>query len=108
MDPALRNEDHVLGKTELFKNPDEPSGGVGLGPVHAVTGGAGEGVMVIVPTFTHGKQTEQPIVSAGIGGFKGTLSKGVADRINRPGDVLVHEKADETTPDETPEGTQKN
>ena len=108
MDPIGGDQDDILHEAQLFKNPDEPSGGVGLGPVHAVTGGAGEGVVVIVPTFTHGKQTEQPIVSAGIGGFKGTLPKGVADRINRPGDVLVHEKADETTPDEAPEGTQKN
>ena len=108
LDPALRNKDHILGKTELFKNPDEPGGGVGLGPMHAVAGGTGEGVMVIVPTFTHGKQTEQPIVSAGIGSFKGAATKSVADRIDRPGDVLVYEKADETTPDETPKGTQKN
>ena len=108
MDPALRNEDHVLGKTELFKNPDQPSRGVRLRPVHAVTGGTGEGVMVIVPALAHSKQTEQPIVSAGIGGFKGALSKGVTDRVYRPGDVLVHEKADETTPDEAAEGTQKN
>ena len=78
-DPAFRNKYNILGKTELFKNPDQPSRGVRLRPVHAVTGGTGEGVVVIVPTFTHGKQTEQPIVSAGIGSFKGTLSKGVTD-----------------------------
>ena len=58
-------------------------------PVHAVAGGTGEGVVVVVPALAHGKQTEQPIVSAGIGSFKRALSKGVADRVHRPGDVLV-------------------
>ena len=108
VDPIGGDQDDILHEAQFFKNPDQPSRGVRLRPVHAVTGGTGEGVVVIVPALAHGKQTEQPIVSAGIGGFKGTLSKGVADRVDRPGDMLVHEKADETTPDEAPEGTQKN
>ena len=101
LDPAFGDEHHLLDQTELFENPDEPSGGVGLSPVHAVTGGAGEGVVVIVPTFTHGKNPEKEVVAAGIGGFKGATAKGVTDRVDRPGDVLVHEKANEPAPYQT-------
>ena len=79
MDPIGGDQDDILHEAQFFKNPDQPSRGVRLRPVHAVTGGTGEGVVVIVPTFTHGKQTEQPIVSAGIRCFKGTFSKGVTD-----------------------------
>ena len=49
------DEDDVLHQAQFFENPDEPSGGVGLCPVHAVTGGAGESVVVIVPALAHGK-----------------------------------------------------
>lgn len=105
LDPAFGNKDHILGKTELFENPDEPSGGVGLSPVHAVTGGAGKSVVVIVPTFAHGKNPEEEVVAAGIGGFKGATAEGVTDRVHRPGDVLVHEKANEAAPNQTTEGT---
>ena len=59
--------------------------------------------MIVVPALAHGKQTEQPIVSAGIGGFKGALSKGVADGVDRPSDVLVQKEPNKSTPDETPE-----
>ena len=69
--------------------------------MHAVTGGAGKSVVVIVPTFTHGKNPEEEIVAAGIGGFKGATAKGVTDRVDRPGDVLVHEKANEPAPYQT-------
>ena len=79
MDPIGGDQDDILYEAQFFKNPDQPGRGVRLRPVHAVTGGTGKGVVVIVPALAHGKQTEQPIVSAGIGCFKGTLSKGVAD-----------------------------
>jgi len=105
LDPAFGDEYHLLDQTELFENPDEPSGGVGLGPVHAVTSGAGESVVVIVPTFTHRKNPEEEVVAAGIGGFKGATAKGVTDRVDRPGDVLVHKKANEAAPNQTTEGT---
>ena len=108
LDPAFGDEHHLLDQTELFENPDEPSGGVGLSPVHAVTGGAGESVVVIVPTFTHGKNPEEEVVAAGIGGFKGATAEGVTDRVHRPGDVLVHEKANEAAPNQTTEGTHQN
>ena len=77
------DEDDILHQAQFFKNPDEPSGGVRLRPVHAVTGGAGEGVVVIVPAFSHGQDAKEEIVSASIGCFKGAATEGVADRVDR-------------------------
>ena len=77
-------------------------------PVHAVTGGTGEGVVVIVPAFTHGQDAKEEIVSASIGCFKGAATEGVADRVDRPGDVLVHEEADEATPDKATKSAEEN
>ena len=76
--------------------------------MHAVTGRAGEGVVVVVPTFTHGEQAEQPVVPAGIGGFEGALSKGVTDRVDRPSDVLVHEEANKSAPDQTSKSAEEH
>ena len=102
------DEDDILHQAQFFKNPDEPSGGVRLRPVHAVTGGTGEGVVVIVPAFTHGQDAKEEIVSASIGCFKGAATEGVADRVDRPGDVLVHEEANETTPNKSTKSTDQN
>jgi len=76
--------------------------------VHPVAGGAGKGVVIVVPAFAHGEQTEQPVVPAGIGGFKRALSKGVADRVDRPSDVLVYKKANKSTPDQPTERTEEH
>ena len=107
-DPVGGDQDNILHEAEFFKNPDQPGRGIGLGPVHPVAGGAGKGVVIVVPAFAHGEQTEQPVVPAGIGGFKGALSKGVADRVDRPSDVLVDKKANKSAPDQPPKRTEEH
>jgi len=75
----LRNKNDILHKSKFFENPNQPGRGIGLSPVHPVAGGAWEGVVIIVPALAHSEQTEEPVISAGIGRFKGAFPEGVTD-----------------------------
>lgn len=79
-----------------------------MGPSKAVAGGTGESVVVIVPAFAHGEDAEEEIVAAGVGRLEGAAAEGVTNRINRPGDMLVHKEANESPPNQTTEGAQQD
>ena len=105
--PLGGDENHIADEAEFFKEPNHPCGHIWLGPVHAVAGGAGKSVVVVVPTFPHGEDAEEEVVAAGVGGFKGATAKGVADRVHGPGDVLIEKETDESTPNQSPEGSEQ-
>ena len=98
-----RYENDILHESKFFKNPNQPSRRIRLSPVHAMASGTREGVVIIVPTFAHSEQTEEPVISAGVSRFKGAFPEGVADRVHRPGDVLIQEESNKSAPYQTPE-----
>ena len=57
--------------------------------------------MIIVPTFSQGKQADQPVIAAGILRPKGTFAERMADRVYTPGGMMRDKDADESTPDES-------
>ena len=106
LDALAGDKDDVLDDADFFKEPDGPGGGVGLFPAHPVTGGAGKGVVVVVPALAHGEDAEEEIVAALVRGVELAAAEGVADGVHGPSDVLVKEEADETSPDQAGEGAE--
>src|SRR6185437_3331030 len=74
---------------------------VELPPGHTVVGHRRERVVIMMPTFTEGEQADQPVVATLVFDVKGTIAEGVANRVDRPGDVIDDDDAHESTPEET-------
>lgn len=71
-----------------------------------MTSGSGEGMVVVVPSFTQRQDTDNRIVAAVIMAFIGLAAPDMADRVDAPGDMMLEEDPDETTPEEPGEGTE--
>ena len=76
--------------------------------MHPVAGGAGKGVVIVVPAFAHRKNSKNEVVPTGIGCLKRATTKGVTDRVDRPSDVLVDKKANKSAPDQPPKRTEEH
>ena len=96
-----RDADNIPDQAELLECANDVGGGIDLPPVHAVVGGAGEGVVVVVPTLSHGEEAHEEVIPALVGRDEFAAAVGVADRVHRPGDMVVEEHPDEATPDES-------
>src|SRR5258708_1371638 len=89
----VRDAVDLFGQTHLFQSPDQIAREIELPPVQTVKGRTGEGVMIIGPALTKGQHTDDPFVMAAVIGLKLAFAKGMADRIDAPGDVVVEEHA---------------
>src|ERR1035437_1487754 len=73
---------------EAFEPTDEPRGGVHHAPPCAMAGPGGGGVGGVVPVVTEGHDGQQPQVGAAVPRPVRPLAEGVAQRVDRPGDVV--------------------
>ena len=71
--------------------------------LQAVRGRARERVVVVVPALAEGRDREPEDVGRVILDVEAALAEEVADRVDRPGHVVLDEDADEAAPDEAGE-----
>ena len=83
-----------------FISADDHLRRVDLVPLQAVRGGAREGVVVVVPALAEGRDREPEDVGRVILDVEAALAEEVADRVDRPGHVVLEEDAHEAAPDE--------
>ena len=106
LDPLAGDKNNVLDQAHFFHEPDGPCGGVRLLPAHPVAGGAGEGVVVVVPAFAHGEDAEEEVIPALVGGVELATAESMTDRIHGPRDVLVKEETNKAAPYQAGEGAE--
>lgn len=58
------------------------------------------GVMIVVPTFAVGNQSDEPIVATVVFGLVVSIAPNVSHRIDAPSDVPIENRSDEHSPDE--------
>jgi hypothetical protein len=59
--------------------------------------------MRVVPAFAQAEQAAEPVVSRVVVGLIFLASEDVADRVDRPGDVVRHEDPHQAAPDQAEE-----
>src|ERR1700760_4945644 len=90
--------DDAPGKPEPLQRPDHPASRVDLDPTETMKGGGRERVVIVVPRLPEGEQREPPDVARFVVRFEATPPPKVADRVDRPGDVMQQEDSDCATP----------
>ncbi len=85
---------------ELLEDPDDAGRDVELAAQHAVPGRGRVGVVQVVPALAEAQDRQRPEVRALVAGRERTLADRVADRVDRPGDVVQQADADERGPEE--------
>src|SRR6185312_17555530 len=85
---------------ELLQERDDPRGWIerGLHAREAVLGGARERVVVVVPGLAEARQREPPDVRGPVLDLEAPAPEEVADRVDRPRDVVQGEDPHETAP----------
>src|ERR1039458_10730748 len=79
-----------LGDAEFFEQPDAVVVGVELVPGEAVAAGGGMGVMVVVPSFAAGEQSDPPGVAGVVLGVEtaGSRSEEHTSELQAPRQLL--------------------
>ena len=70
-----------------------------------MAGGGGEGVVVVVPALTQAENTTEDVVGGMIGRFVRATPEHMADRIDRPSNVMGDKDTHQPTPNQTEQGT---
>src|SRR5690242_320880 len=96
--PLHVDPDHLPGEVQLFQRPDEHGADVDLVPLHAVVGGPGEGVVVVVPRLAEGRDGEPGHVPRLVGGGEPAAAEVVADRVHRVRHVVDQEDPHQAAP----------
>src|SRR6185503_5316122 len=91
---------HVIGPAELLEGPDGAGAAVELAGVDAVAGAGRVGVVQVVPGLAHRQHRQPPDVGRLVTALERTLADGVADRVDRPRDVVEQADADQRPPEE--------
>src|ERR1035438_3404132 len=90
----------VLGDAEFFVQPDAVVVGVELVPGEAVAAGGGMGVMVVVPSFAAGEESDPPGVAGVVLGVETAGTVEVGGGVDEPGCVKAKRHAQEDAPEE--------
>jgi hypothetical protein len=96
---------HVMGPAESFQGPDDAGGDVDLAGSPAVAGAGGVGVVQVVPRLAHRQDRQRPEVRGFALRGEGAIADHVADRVDRPGDVVQDRDAHESGPEQRGERT---
>jgi hypothetical protein len=80
----------VVRPPEPLEAADELGAAVELPAVDAVARGRRVGVVQVVPRLAHRDHREGPDVARLVAGLEGLVAEGVADRVDRPRDVVEH------------------
>ena len=91
---------HVVDEAEFFEGQDRKPTDIELPPFVAVGGSSLVGMVVVMPAFAVGDQTDQPVVAAIVLGLVVSITPDMGHGVNAPGDVPVENRSDEYSPDE--------
>lgn len=86
-------------EAEGFEEQDDPVGEIDLKGGEAVSSGGWEGVVIVMPTLAEGREGDEPVIAALVGGIVGPCAEDMADGIDTPGDVVSEENPGEAAPD---------
>ena len=92
-------------EADLAEEPDAVVVDVELVPGEAVTGADGVGVVVVVPAFAAGEESDPPVVAGIVLGLEAALAPEVGCRVDEPGGVKADGDAEEGSPEDHAEGT---
>ena len=87
-----------MHESEFLEQPDRQPTDIELPPFVAVGGCSLVGMMVVVPAFAVGDQTDQPVVAAVVLGLVVSVSPDMGHGVDAPGDVPVENRSDEYSP----------
>src|SRR5690242_20014424 len=87
-----------------LEEPDQPGAGVDLATQDAVPGAGRVRVVQVVPGLAHRQQRQPPDVAAAVAALERPLPEGVADRVDRPGDVVQQPHPHQRGPEERGDG----
>lgn len=90
----------VFHQSEQFKRADGNPCDIEFPPFMTVGGGALIGVVVVVPAFAIGPESDEPIVAAVVVGLVVFVAPDVCHRVDAPGDVPGENGANENPPDQ--------
>ena len=100
VEPVPLGPADVGGPAEPLEQPDGARRDVQLAAVHAVPGAGRIGVVAVVPGLAHAQDRQRPEVGGPVAGGVGPLADHVADRVDRPGDVVQQADPDQRGPEE--------
>src|SRR6516162_9123258 len=98
--PPLVRPPDVPGPAELLGPPDDPGADVDLALERAVPGARGIAVVQVVPGLAEGRDGQPGDVARLVPDFEVLVPERVADRVDRPGDVVQQADADQAGPEE--------
>ena len=94
-----------FGEADLGEEPDSVVVDVELVPLEAVACADRVGVMVVVPAFATGQQSNPPVVAGVVLGLEAPLPPQVGGGVDQPGSVQTDGNAEEGSPENHADGT---
>src|SRR5690606_41871350 len=88
----------VIAPAQRLEEPDDGGADVDLPLEHAVPGAGRVGVVEVVPGLAEGRDGQPPDVPRLVADLELLLAEDVADRVDRPGDVVEQADAYERAP----------
>jgi hypothetical protein len=85
--------DDVPGQVTALHRGDDPRSGIELPAAQTVTGGSGEGMVVVVPGLPEGDRRQPGEVAGLIAGDERSPAEEVAERVDAEGGVMQKEHA---------------
>src|SRR5215475_13120503 len=99
-EPLLVRPAHVVGPAQLLERPDDPRAGVKLALQRPVPGAGGVRVVQVVPRFAERRDRHPGDVLRLVARLEFRGAERVADRVDRPGDVVQQRDPDQAGPEE--------
>src|SRR3984957_16131473 len=95
----------LFGEADFAEEPDAVVVDVELVPGEAVTGADGVGVVVVVPAFAAGEESDPPVVAGVVLGLEAALAPEVSGGVDEPGGMEADGDAQEGSPENHAEGS---
>ena len=92
-------------EADFAEEPDAVVVDVELVPLEAVARADRMGVVVVVPAFAAGEQSDPPVVAGVVLGFEAALAPEVSGGVDEPGGVEAESDAEEGSPEKHSEGS---
>src|SRR5580658_8572835 len=99
-EPGLLRPAYVVGPAQFLQRPDDSRARVELALKRPVPRAGGVGMMQVVPGFAEGRDGQPGHVPRLVPDLELLAAEGVADGVDRPGDVVQQGDADQAGPEE--------
>jgi hypothetical protein len=94
-----------FGEADFAEEPDAVVVDVELVPLEAVARADRVGVMVVVPAFAAGEESDPPVIAGVVFGFEAALAPEVSGGVDQPSGVEAESDAEEGSPEKHAEGS---